>query len=350
VSGLAISVWREGGRIANVRVASRRPDPARLLPGRAPADAVALLGTLYSVCGHAQRAAGELALAAAEGRGLAPATRAKLHAAVAGEAAQEHLWRLLVDWPRRLGLPVDQAAFAGWYRRCGAAGADWAGPLVEELAGWAGGAALLAPRGAREPLVVALERFAELSAADAWIATGDTPFARCLRELRVACRGADRPRRPAADETGAYPRLADHPWVAALAAAGRGLEARVVARYVALVELAASLAAPARGERPDEALEFDADGPRPGVGRAVVSTARGLLLHEARLEAGVIREYAIRTPTDRNFAPNGAYARAVAGLACGDDAEAERLAGLWALALDPCVPFAVRATGEVARA
>jgi len=73
-----------------------------------------------------------------------------------------------------------------------------------------------------------------------------------------------------------------------------------------------------------------------GIGWA--RTARGLLLHLARVEQGRVSAYRILPPTLWNAAPDGIITRALQGLAV---TEAARCAEQLLLLLDPCAPFEV---------
>ncbi|HYG66664.1 MAG TPA: hypothetical protein VD838_03360, partial [Anaeromyxobacteraceae bacterium] len=106
---LTIAVrWREG-RVGSVVPALERPRAADLLVARTPAEALELVPRLHAICGHAQTAAARGALAAA-GAGLPPVEGSG--ARVLLEEAQEHLWRLLRDWPEALGVPAGAAGEA----------------------------------------------------------------------------------------------------------------------------------------------------------------------------------------------------------------------------------------------
>lgn len=159
------------GRVAAVVVSCRRPAVAGRLRGLPAEKAVALLPLIYSLCGRAQGLAARLALAAARG---APSP-GHSDAAVAQEMAGEHLWRLLLDWPKRLGLPADEALFVEARRRLGQADyPDWArlrlGPsfngLLDRLAG------LAEPPGHGRPIFERVARRVEaaLSPASGWVA------------------------------------------------------------------------------------------------------------------------------------------------------------------------------------
>lgn len=335
-AGLDIGIgWREG-TIERVELRSHRPDTSRLLPGRTPAEAMALLGRLYTVCGHAQRAAAELALGAALGRETAVARRVELRLACEREAVQEHLWRLLVDWPRKLGLPPAQERFAHWYRRCAAPDADWPVALLGEVADcWL------------ECPLESVDDWCDLHAYEAWTQRATPALAPLFRHLRAAATGTvGGTPRAATEETGPAVQYAEHPWLEALEAEGRAVEAHVAARVVGLLCIAGNLAG--RGD-PDLATEFDADAPAAGRGTAVVTTARGALVHDVHVAGERIERYSIHTPTDGNFAPDGAYVAHVAGRAAATEADALRIADLWALALDPCVPYRI-AAGSIGHA
>jgi hypothetical protein len=73
-----------------------------------------------------------------------------------------------------------------------------------------------------------------------------------------------------------------------------------------------------------------------GIGWA--HTARGLLLHLARLEQGNVSAYRILPPTFWNAAPGGLMAAALTGLAAE---QAARCAEQLLLLLDPCAPFEI---------
>lgn len=355
MSGLRIDVGWSDGAIASVGLQADLPKPSQVLAGRTPSEALAMLGLLYAVCGHAQRAAAELALCAAGGPAPSPERRAELQRGVAHEAVVEHLWRLLVDWPRKLGVAGAESRFAHWYRRIAAGDVawdelereltdDWLGAPLARLAGWASLVAYdawldssAAPVGPLAGLFAALR--AEDSSALRANAPVDGRVGRCSSGGQF---GAGRIR-----ETGAVDQYADHPWIRALLGAGRGLEARVAARLVAVVALVGTLARPEEGATE---LELDASSPAARCGRAAVQTARGMLVHDVRLDGDRIASYAIRTPTECNFADDGAYRALLARRNAVDAGSAQRLADLWALALDPCVPYAVHVAADGALA
>ena len=129
--------------VAAVAVSCERPDVAAALAGRPADEAVSLVPLIYSLCGQAQGVAARAALAAARGS----ATARYVDAAVAAEAMREHAWKLLVDWPRQLGVVVaDEADFVRVARTQPGAGAALAGELRAHPL-FAAMAATLAPEG-----------------------------------------------------------------------------------------------------------------------------------------------------------------------------------------------------------
>ena len=90
-----------GARVEGVRIRSTRRDAAsRVLKGRLPADALAWIPRVFSICSRAQEAAARHALANA-GADIAPAPDTD---AVRREIVDEGFFRLLIDWPRAVGV------------------------------------------------------------------------------------------------------------------------------------------------------------------------------------------------------------------------------------------------------
>ena len=127
-----------------------------------------------------------------------------------------------------------------------------------------------------------------------------------------------------------------HPFVAALVERnGHAATTRFVAR---LVDLAAGdLPDQGRVARRRRASVVQAFAVGTADGLAAVQTARGLLVHRVRIDAGRVGDYRIVAPTEWNFHPTGALASGLAGLAAPTQARAELSARLAVQALDPCV-------------
>jgi hypothetical protein len=353
---LRIGLGVRAGRVERVRIASTRPDAARmLLQGRRRGDIREVLPRLFSVCGRSQAAAGELACAAAAGEATDPDTLARARADVSAEVVREYAWSVLLDWPRRIGEPPGEASIAA--ARTAEASRGRAVPPADADAEAIARAAFGAPADAWLGID-------SIDALDRWIDEGGVAAARFMRRMRSEeaandataggpgvplLQGDDRrdtmralwsaceadpafAQRPtwhgAPAETGALARRQADPLVRAMAQR-RG--SRVIARFVArLRELAGFLAG-----RQSAAVGVEA-WPE-GSAAAWVENARGLLVHQVRLDGDVARSYRIVAPTEWNFHPQGALAAAFAGAPADDRVALARRGERTAHSLDPCV-------------
>ncbi|MEO5338590.1 MAG: hypothetical protein H7841_17145, partial [Magnetospirillum sp. WYHS-4] len=102
--GIRLDLRLEGGRIAEARISSSRPVAAcAALQGRPVSEALRLLPNLFGVCGTAQSHAGIKAAEAALGIAVAPAQDTARRLLLAAETAEQHAWRLFMDWPPLAG-------------------------------------------------------------------------------------------------------------------------------------------------------------------------------------------------------------------------------------------------------
>lgn len=296
-------------RVADVGVASERPAVAQALRGR-PADAaVRLVPLLFALCGKAQGRAAMLALEAARGADHP----AQLDQAIQHEALREHLWRWLLDLPPLL----DEAAMREEFVAAARWIADGQRAALGEL--------LAASR------IDALHRRL-LGAEDA-----SDPGARLLPALDARTSLAAWPRldadfcrlphwQGAAAETGAIARQRGRGRIPASAFASRWL-----ARLEELRDWAAGTEEVGAGGTASAAQVA------PGIGRALVETARGLLMHQIVLDGERIADYSIVAPTEWNFHPKGPLAGWLAGRAATDRDALQAFAARAVAALDPCV-------------
>jgi len=296
--------WQDG-RIGAVGVELERPSAVAILRGRPADQAVHMLPLLYSICGAAQGVAAALALRAARGEVVATGVVAE----VLAEAQREHLWRLLLDWPKVLGLPGQEALFVAARRRL-QPGADNAGLFVSLSEPCARIEEALRVQASPVAQVQRLPPLTAQQALENWPRL-DAGFA-----ASPTYRGL-----PA--ETGA---LARHPELDSVAP----LLARVKARMADLQE-GAGLG------------RCSAVNVAPGVGRAAVETARGLLLHEIVLDGERIADYVIVAPSEWNFHPAGALKSWLEGAEAATPAEMHGTAARAVLALDPCVRWEIAA-------
>jgi len=352
--GLAI----RAGSVERVAVTSTRPDVASaLLRGRRRSDIEAALPRVFSVCGHSQAAAGELACAAAQGERISDGALARCRAEVAAETVREHAWRVLLDWPRRIDEQPAASVIAA--ARAAEVSRARATPLVEDEAHAIAIAAFGV--GAGEWLTMRSAR--EL---DRWIDAGRTAAARFMRRTRdeeaagdfdtarrdavvpflhevdeaaametlwSACEAdAGFPRRPTWNgrpaETGPLARLQGDPLLGDLT---QRFASRTFARFVArLREFARLLAG-------GETARVGARTLRSGAGAAWVENARGLLVHKVRLDGECATTYRIVAPTEWNFHPAGVMAASLVGASAADRGAIEQHAVRMAQSLDPCV-------------
>jgi hypothetical protein len=348
----------------------------RLTQGRSARDLPGLLASLFSLCGHAHRLCARWAIAAAAPE--QPAPEPALIEGLRRETALEHLRRMGLDWPRLLdaGAGVNRLRGCPLLARSPSNDDDW-----PALRSWIEAEWLHVP-------------------AEHWLAAWDADGASWLREwsqhehgwlaalLRVA-HDADDPTPiapalalcPHAPEAArdllafgaaldADPHLAQQPrWRGACAHTGTWTRLRreangpltawslLGARIAELIRLSQPTA-PGRGAD-WLCCGSLASGPRRGL--AWVEMARGLLLHQVRLDGegegnddmATVRACQVVAPTEWNFHPEGVVAQALARVppSCSDR-EQSRRAHLLMAAFDPCLPFVLmrRSSEEIAHA
>lgn len=273
----------------------RPPTPmpvAALLLGKSAEEAAETLPRLFNLCRAAQGMGARHAL------GLP--VRPEDAAALGREILREHLMRLMVLWPRRLGLPPAPL------------------PTEDEVA-----EAVFGPSGhlpAPEAFETWLSAGMGVAPVIAAIAAAFTP-GEAVANLPPP--SPDTLGRAVAQENSIATRHPGDPLLAGLAARhGRGPLWRAVAR---LVDLNAALQG-----RLDLA-------PRDAGGLTVVPAARGAYALSAQVTGGRVTAFERHTPTDHLLAPGGALALSLASL---PGAKAH-LAPLVTDILDPCIPYEI---------
>ncbi len=377
---LGVRLNWDGRQVTHVEIRSTRSFAApRILAGKTPSRAAAMVAMLYSVCGVAQRAAANGALDAA-GASDVNADPLRSERAVALETIQEHFWRLLIDWPQAVGRQADATpvAMARYRIAAAAGGADGRAVLDDGMAMVELGNELsrLAEKAVYGKAPAEWLTLATLPELDDWAADGATEAASLLREIRAQVpmlgrsdaslmpetgqqalldvirpaldRDPDYARRPTWNgrvvETGALARVRMQPLVAAMIDdAGHSVATRLVARLVDLAMLLAGfkseLSEPAASPR----IQSFAVSPNGGI--ASVQTARGLLVHQVELEGGCVADYRIVAPTEWNCHPQGALAQGLAQITVNDWLSPRQQARLVVQALDPCVASHVEVAG-----
>jgi hypothetical protein len=352
VGKLTLDVIRDGYSVSATGVLSTRPMAAQILKGKTPAQVLQIVPLLFSVCGRAQGSAASAALQAAQ-QGSSTVS-AEVERTIVCEAMQEHLWRVMLDWPKLLGLPQQEQRFTAWYsmlRKVGTGETDMSVflheferdglgmPLAEWRALHSYHALQIWFSKAHSPVAQLLSKLAglkhtrpgpnEVNLLPAWSAA----------EAQKACAGkwnAAFSARPDwlgnAAETGAWAYFADNKLLRDVwQQTGSKVLVRLLARVMDVAEMADGRAA----------TRLDVASPAAGEGIAVVRTARGLLMHHVCLAAETVKEYEIVAPTEWNFHPDGAFAQDMRGLVEMEAGHLQQMAHIEVLSLDPCVAYEV---------
>ena len=299
----------DGARVIAAQVASQRPQVARILKGRQADEAATLVPLVFALCGRAQRAAARLAVSAARGAESPP----RLAPDVAREVMREHLWRWLLDLPVLFGMPPLRDQFSTAVQAVDAG----RGEAVQGL--------LAAPEIIR--LIEAIETLEQPplgAVALLHVASARTSLVEWPRLNEALCRTPTW--RGQAAETGAYARRTGDP-----APFSGAFAARWLARLAELESWAAGAQTVGAGGTASAVPVV------PGVGRALVETARGLLMHEVVLEGDRVADYRIVAPTEWNFHPQGPLSGWLVGRPCSDEPDLRGFAAQAVAALDPCV-------------
>lgn len=349
---LTLGVVWDGEAVLATEISSTRLMASQVLKGKTPTQVMQIVPLLFSVCGRAQGAAASVALLAAM-REESPAVAA-MERSIVCEAMQEHLWRMMLDWPDLLGIPQDDKRFAGWYAMLRKIGAGEEEPVnfLREF-----------ERDALGMSAAEWRKMTTYAEAQAWWRKAESVLARVLSKLdelpqsrttrnearllpawsadeaQQACVGkwetrfAAQPEwQGAAAETGAWSYHADSSLLRDVwQQSGSKALMRVLARLADMVELASGTAAP----------RLSMNSPAVDEGIAAVRTARGLLLHWVRLDGDMVADYQIVAPTEWNFHPAGSFAQDLCGLVEHDGGLLEFRAQIEVMSLDPCVMYEV---------
>lgn len=353
-----------------------------MLKGRSSAEVATLLPLLYSICAKAQSYACVGALESALAAAPAPGANHRRQLTLTLETLREHIWRMLLDWPRLCDGTPRREALAGLIAQTRALFglADPSGALFKpggdtadfDASAWLQGCgavqSLVVEQVLGRPIDAWLAEVVGHDSLRAWAESTATEPARLLRSLIQAGESAlgdcsvtplediehaalaarltaedatafvAEPRwEGAARETGPLSRRRGSALIRALEkSTGKGLLTRLSAQILEVAQLASLLRQP--GEA-DQAASSSFGSPEPGLGLAEVEAARGRLVHLARLAADRVLDYRILAPTEWNFHPEGPVAMGIAALPDDEDARLRRRAELLIMAIDPCVAY-----------
>lgn len=379
---LSITLTVAGERVQTVQIASSRPLQAvRLCHGRHPAEALRLLGMLYSVCGSGQRVAG--VMACEQALGLPPqAERQRARTLLCQiETLHEHIGQVLLVWPLLFTLPVEPAQALGWPQRALAAldqtallNPEGAGVTIERVAL----RDLLARIAATVQTVLGhpaadwLRLTTTPAGFSRWLHRSDTPATRSLRQVHAErqagmgrCDCPPLPLLPAAElsawaaepahtlypvwhnaphETSVYTRQRQQPLLRALHQRhGNGLLSRLLARLLEIAGLTVQLEQTLT-TLPDTIPPAPRQTHPRGTGLAQLDVARGRLIHAVSQQDGQISDYRIIAPTEWNCHPQGVLARSLSSLSAPDEPALRRQAERLIHAIDPCVGYTLTVT------
>ena len=301
----------ENARVSIVQISSERPDVAMVLRGRTADQALQSVPLLFALCGQAQARAARLAYAAARGEEYLP----EIDPNVQREVLREHAWRCLLDLPPLLGEPALQQEFISALKYLADGNRDELRALLTR------------------PDIAKLRLLLTQTDALPFPASRLLPILDAKNSLTEWPRlSAEFSRLPTwheqAAETGAIARQAQKN-----ANLTSHLSARWQARFDELMEWATG------NEQIGAGGTVSATPVESGIGRAVLETARGLLMHEITLDGERIADYQIVAPTEWNFHPGGALSDHLLGQDAGNRAELQQHVARAVAALDPCVPW-----------
>jgi len=379
---ISLRLLTNSGIVKDVEITSNRTTmAARILEGKSPKEASALIPLLFSLCGTAQHQAALGACEEALGLVISPAHKAVRKVLLCAESIAEHITRILVDWANLAGLNTkveevrDMRSLMGELK-----------PLLftDGQNDTIGGAALNADTHTLRNHLMALRadikqtifgipsgEFAQLvdkPAYDHWLANTDTLPARCLKnwhekgqlshkwpqstplpqlshsevaEFLDADTADQFIARPTyfgkIRQTGPLSRHGNHNLIADM---NNSAEKHLVAKLIDLADQLDSFEH-ALNELDEESALYHTKALHKGS--AVVEAVRGQLCHRIWLnpENDTITRYRILAPTEWNFHHEGLLKNALLGVEATNIAKLNETAHLAVMALDPCVACAV---------
>lgn len=289
--------FKERG-LHDIRINLTRPSVSALFIGQLPDVVTKTVPYLFTLCAHAQRAAAEAAVTAAQGE----APRALDSAELWLEVLHENLWRLLLDWPPALGLHPEKEAFIAW--RNARQGGDYLAVTQNLL-----------HQSVRPITEKCLEMLVDRSTEE--VAPDDGEQTIPAKALLA----------PAAWLDYWQGASAQMPALHVPTSIRAAFLARLTETLVAVDALASGKPFPV------------ASAGEGGWGVGQTMTARGVLTHAIHVVEGVVANYRVQAPTDSFFADATALSSLLGNLRFASLDQARRVLNQAILALDPCVPY-----------
>jgi coenzyme F420-reducing hydrogenase alpha subunit len=376
---IQIDLFHHAGLATQVKITSTRPvTSTRVLLGKTPEQVLNIVPLLFTLCANAQAYAALLACRAALGIVVAPEVDAAQQLLVQLETLREHAWRILLDWPKFVGLSPNKTAIAALlkfdklfkqalFKHGEAFKLDselnieltHITQLINELE------AIINETIFNGSLVDFLKLVSEAHLVD-WITNNSAPAQlltkisdkkwaaigqnnmTCLPELTARNVHNEMQQHGLAEfvklprwlgscrESTLLNRQLAQPLIAELSSRyGNGLLVRLVGR---LSEVA-SITAQMRQQVSANTIPCFHAANNDGIGLAQVQAARGLLIHRLVLQQGQVYDYQIVAPTEWNFHPDGVVAASLKQLQAASVEQLQRQAELLINAIDPCVEY-----------
>jgi len=370
---LDITLHKKDGWVEKVGISSSRPHQiASFFCGKTPVEALALMPSIFSICGIAQSSAALIACEQALTIETTEETNAGRQIAVWAETAREHITRIAIDW----GKPVDASAIRQVM------------PVAQNIKNTLGqvftlGGGEFVNRTEIESQISVLETYLEAhvfgesleewsqrqdeACLSEWALSSGTQAANFLKKVieqgwQSVGKGEQVQPLPEFDgnelfeklkmpsfiahplwngrpcETTAFTRYADNVLIRDIQKRhGFGLLTRLTALLVELANTPRQMKRLLEGEMGQhESLN------KQGSGMAQIEAARGRLVHGVQIKDGIISDYRILAPTEWNFHPLGVAAQSLSNLKAEDDETLLKQAKLVVCAIDPCVAFNLR--------
>jgi len=385
---LEINLCRQDNQPSEVNIQSTRPLQAvKLFQGKSVQQLLELISLLYSVCGTAQAYTALSASQEAMGISINKSISNAQQLLVNLETTREHLWRILLDWPKFINetdqsshvaarltnlLPlskqflfVEGKAFSldAQLNSDSAQYQDYIKGRIDEIEEILTGQIFaistqewldsLQHTGLKNWLnhynTIATRLIHHVFDMN-WELSGKNSIQflpeldKALLDQRFKQENIEQfIAQPSWDsqfyETTPLQRMQNHPILTQLQEQySNGLLTRLVARLVELAELPRILhiqLEQIKGN--DNILVPEHKGESYGL--AQVEAARGRLVHWIKLKDGIVADFKILAPTEWNFHPNGVAAQGLQNIKADSDEALKTQAELWLNSIDPCVSY-----------
>ncbi|MCW8928825.1 MAG: nickel-dependent hydrogenase large subunit [Gammaproteobacteria bacterium] len=387
---LDIQLTMNDSIISDVEIQSSRPVYAsQVFLGKSVNESLSMLPLLFSICGVAQACSGIRACEQTLGRQVSAHVEHVRDSLVDMETLREHLWRILLDWPKLLDkqllnknlLTQEMSEIIKYqqdYRNLLTSGSN---PFLLDQDIPAVSAESSQPIKQLNQLLersifsMSPAQWLEIDSIEKlqhWFESSETVAAHLLKKIqrnewqglgRNNTRGLvlelDVLESDALDFSKLYELFEDNNFVkqpqwqgtcyetSSLTRVdsillqnlhqnfGNGLISRLVARLTEMAQIAQKLLGDVKKKAHNISQKRN-DIPGDGIG--VVSAARGLLMHHVSIEKNKIKKYQILAPTEWNFHPQGVVTQSLVGLQ-GDTEQINSQVDLIINAIDPCVGY-----------